>query len=215
MSALAAGSPSMARPKSLEDSAVPSGNAMVLAALVGLNERIADLALEKHADELVAAIAGDLSQRPSAHTYALRANEIFHNGGNGPIWYAARGAVRISTRRDQDIVIFELAIKEGWHIQAHQPLQKDLVGTTLAVAEPGTKWRLRNVSYPEPVIKSLSFRGEGLALYESNVRIGTRISASEQQDSGMLRLMLTLQACNDRVCLPPDRVALNFRVGER
>jgi hypothetical protein len=29
------------------------------------------------------------------------------------------------------------------------------------------------------------------------------------QTAGLLRLQLTVQACNDRECLPPEQIALN------
>ncbi len=201
--------PLMARPKSLEDSAVPAGNAMALTALVGLNNRSADLAFEKRIDELLAAIAGDLRARPTAHTYALRGHEIFRRGDNGPIRYAARGAVRITTRQQRDRIAIELKIKPGWHIQAHEPLQEDLIGTSLSIAAPSAQGPSLQIIYPPAVIKNLSFREHRLALYEDEVVITAKGSRGAQQSTKILPLQLSLQACNNRVCLPPERVALN------
>jgi len=216
MSVLAAGDPAMSRPKSLEDGAVPSGNAMALAMLAGLNARTADLVIEKHADELVAAIAGDLLELPSAHTYALRANEIFRHGGSGPARYAARGAVRISTRSEQDVLAIELDIKEGWHIQAHEPLHEDLIGTSVSLrGDQANGQLLNNTVYPRPMIKSLSFRGEELALYEGTVRIEAQFPPIDRQRRGLVSLQLTLQACDDRMCLPPEKIALSTRITPR
>jgi hypothetical protein len=215
MSASAAGGPAMSRPKSLEDGAVPSGNAMALAMLAGLNARTADLVIEKHADELLAAIAGDLLELPSAHTYALRANEIFRYGGSGPVRYAARGAVRISTSGEQDVIAIDLDIKEGWHIQAHEPLHKDLIGTSVALGGTQAGRQLLNTTYPQPIIKSLSFRGEELALYEGEVHIEAQLPPIDQQSGGRVSLQLKLQACDDRMCLPPEKVALSARINPR
>jgi len=208
MSALSAGGPSMSRPKSLQDGAVPSGNAMALALLAGLNARAADVEIERRTEDLIAAIAGDIVEYPSAHTYALRAIEFFHHGGTGPIRYAARGAVRLSTRTENNVLTIELGIGKGWHINAHQPLQSDLIGTSVSVRGADVGRRLLNTTYPEPIVKSLSFRGEKLALYEGSIRIEAQLSVGDQQFRRRLPLRLSLQACNDRLCLPPEHIEL-------
>jgi uncharacterized protein YyaL (SSP411 family) len=68
------------RPKSISDDALSSGNAIALAALAGLKVRTAGFSLDRQADELVAAIGGDILRCPSAHSYALRAVVNLHNG---------------------------------------------------------------------------------------------------------------------------------------
>ena len=214
MSAAADQGVAMARPKSLEDNAVASGNATALSALAGLNERVADLAVEAQAREQLLAITGDLEEAPTAHTYALRAHEIFRHGGSGPVRYAARGALRIVTNVVESKLAVAITIKDGWHINAHEHGFEDLVGSTLSVAAGEAGWELAGIKYPQPIKKSLSFHGSELALYEGQVRIEAQL-APLKQTAGLLRLHLTLQACNDRECLPPEQVALNTYVTGR
>lgn len=99
-------------------------------------------------------------------------------------------------------------IESGWHINAHEPLQRYLIPTELAFSLP-TGVSADPVTYPSPVEKTLSFAaGETLRLYEGSVRFATalRIPGDFRGDSLEVTAALRYQACNDATCLRPTTI---------
>ena len=218
--------PTMGRPKDISDGAVPSGNAVALHALARLARRPGSkeqfFAAESRANALISSFALAINQRPSAFTYLLLATGLQTTGESGAIQYAAHGNVKISAYIENSVdtaadtvlmLVLELKIQPGWHINAHVPLSDNLIPTTLEADDESSTWVLLNVSYPEPITKTLGFQSEALALYESNVRLTARF---EQTESSMLtpplRIKLRLQACDEKICLPPETIDLQASV---
>ena len=107
----------------------------------------------------------------------------------------------------------ELEIQPGWHINAHEPLSENLIPTTLEASTESSAWALIDVSYPPSITKDLGFQSEALALYEGNARLTARLKPLEDVPvSPLLKLKLRLQACDDKVCLPPENVVLQVPV---
>ncbi|MBR9842269.1 MAG: DUF255 domain-containing protein [Rhodobacteraceae bacterium] len=184
-----------------EDTAIPSGNALALTLFARLAQRMPLPEIEQEGYALAAAMSGRAIGTPAAHAYALKALQDLINGGSGPLQFAAKGAVRarFAYDRDQNEVTADVTIAEGWHINAHAPLDDYLIGTNLRLAD-GTQSR---VDYPEPQIKTLAFNDAPLALYEGRFRLRLRHPhVSEGQGSSTVRL--TLQACNHDTCLQPE-----------
>jgi hypothetical protein len=63
------------------------------------------------------------------------------------------------------------------------------------------------LSYPAPVLKSLGFQSDELALYEGQVRITMDLTQMDGLAGAtpLIPVALQLQACDERVCLPPER----------
>jgi len=227
--------PVMGRPKDVNDGAVPSGNAVALHALARLTRRPGGkeefLAAETRATALLSAFARAVNQQPLAFTYLLLAARTQMDGASGALQYAAHGNVRISGHidanananagtnananananvgADASVLVVELKIQPGWHINAHKPLSDNLVPTTLEAGAGSPTWNLMDVSYPEPIVKALGFQSEALALYAGSVRLTVRLQQNESPpDSTPLRIKLRLQACDDKICLPPENVDL-------
>jgi hypothetical protein len=217
--------PVMGRPKDVSDGAVPSGNAVALHALARLTRRPgskdAFFATEIRTNALLSSFARAVNARPSAFTYLLLAARIKTSGETGALQYAARGNVKISAGVDADVdagadgmaVVIDLKIQPGWHINAHEPLSEDLIPTTLEALDESSTWRLVDVTYPQPITKELGFQSEALALYEDNVRLTARFEQTESSPfSPPLSIKLRLQACDEKVCLPPEHVDLQVSV---
>ena len=103
-------------------------------------------------------------------------------------------------------LVVDLAIRPGWHINANKTLQEDLIPTVMGIEEAIPGWRPGRLSYPPPVLKTLGFQSEELALYEGQVRITMDLKQTNSADAvPLIPVALRLQACNDRVCLPPER----------
>jgi len=106
-----------------------------------------------------------------------------------------------------------LDIKEGWHINAHEPTLDYLIGTTLEpVRHPNIT--VTEYQYPTPTKLALAFAGEELAVYEGRTTIFVKLRVAEGLTPGRYTLMNTLriQACNDQMCLPPSTLAVPITV---
>ena len=199
----------MTRPKAIHDGAVPSGNAVALRALAELVHRTGDEAYRRTATALLAAYANSINRQPSAYAYTLRGAQLLAYGAAGPLQYAARGAIRVSAELRKDTLVVDLAIRPGWHINASKVLQEDLIPTVVGVEEVIPGWRPGRLSYPPHVLKTLGFQSEELALYEGRVRITMDLRQTNSADAvPLIPVSLLLQACDDRVCLPPERHVL-------
>ena len=204
----------MARPKSARDGAVPSGNALALTALAKLGRRTHDPAYRENALQLVSAFAARIEREPRAHSAMLRAVMVMRRGAPGPRHYAAHGAAHIQSTISDGRLRVRVALNEGFHVNARQPLQKDLIGTDLAQAGPPSSYVLDDIRYPQAQLKRLGFRDERLALYAGEFEVSARITPhGNARPRAPLRTRLRLQACNDRLCLPPETVTLVTPVG--
>ena len=114
--------------------------------------------------------------------------------------YGSAGNVRVEFINDPTADHFEIkiTIADGWHVNAHLPLDDYLVPTSLT--QDGSA--IIDTIYPSGTIKSLSFDEAPLALYE-----GAFSLRSKKFEGAMVpprKIMLTFQACSDEVCLPPE-----------
>ena len=207
----------MGRPKDIRDGAVPAGNAVALHALARLARRPGEngefLEVNEHANALLAAFASTINRAPSAFPYFLLAASALADGQSGPVQYAAHGAVAVSGRvRDGQLAV-NIAIRPGWHINAHKPLSDKLIPTVLQAGELNTAGDISEVSYPPPILKTLDFQSEKLALYEGGLSLNALVSPPNSSPSDkQLQLTLRLQACDEKVCLPPERLRLQVPV---
>jgi uncharacterized protein YyaL (SSP411 family) len=201
----------MARPKDSADGAIPSGNAVALHVLAHLAQRTGDESYRRTANALLAVFATPVNRNPTGYSYMLRGVQQLTYGAAGPQQYAARGAVRVDaevrTRQQTRRLTIELTIRPGWHINAHETLQDDLIPTVVELNTRVPEWRSGDLSYPQPILKTLNFQRQVLALYEGQVRITMDL---QQTDPAVpvppiLPVALRLQACDDSVCLPPER----------
>ncbi len=209
MNSPAEDTPLMTRPKASRDSALPSGNAVATQVLAKLVERTARLDYEDKANRTLAAFSEQIVQTPAAYaTMLLGAADLLY-GETGAHQYAAKGAVSVKAKAvggaQPNKIALNFRIRPGWHINGHRPLQKDLVATDLTVGADGTGWELKTVDYPEPQLKKLGFSQTELALYEGDFTVPATLTPGH---GARITLQLTLQACNDRSCLPPETLFL-------
>jgi uncharacterized protein YyaL (SSP411 family) len=207
----------MGRPKDINDGAVPAGNAVALHALARLarrpGERGAFLEVDEQANALLSAFAPIVNRSPSAFPYFLLAAGVLADGQSGSLQYAAHGGVTVSGQVQNRQLTVNISIRPGWHINAHQPLSDNLIPTVLQADEQNTALDLSAVSYPAAKRKKLGFQDEDLALYEGEIKLLSTLSLGTlAQPDSLLRLTLRLQACDEEVCLPPERLDLQIPV---
>ncbi len=62
---------------------------------------------------------------------------------------------------------------------------------------------IKNVVYPEPIDRELGFERSVLSLYEGLVVLNAQTVSPDVR-----QLQIRLQACSDKVCLPPETLTL-------
>lgn len=99
----------------------------------------------------------------------------------------------------------DATIKEGWHINSATPLDSYAIPTELKIESNALK--LGQINYPAHKLQSFGFSdGKQLAVYDGKISIP--FTATALAPSGAVRSVLSYQACNDRLCLPPKQVEL-------
>ena len=202
--------PILARPKDLNDGAIPSGNSVALRVLAMLTRRTDDLTYENRARNTLGALAGSVKSYPASYGYLLMGRDELEHGATGSIQYAAKGAVRIIGKtKPNGVVTVSLTMQSGWHINAHKTLDADLIPTTITMPASESGWSLQSIVYPEPVTKTLQFQQQPLALYEDTASLQVQLKPTAQH-SHLVPLQINLQACNDQHCLAPESIILQI-----
>ena len=206
--------PKMQRLKEVHDGAIPSGNSVALRTLVELTHRTGKSTYEDKAVATIAAFSEQIAANPSAYAYLLFGVDQLLGGEIGATQYAARGAVSIQgqlvpAEGEGYWLTINLSTKPGWHINAHVPLQKELIATKVSLDDKAKGWKLEPVLYPEPLTKTLKFQQSVLALYEGKVMFKSKVKP-EKSAGKILRVKVDLQACNDQHCLAPETLLLNI-----
>lgn len=109
-------------------------------------------------------------------------------------------------------VVMEIQIEEGWHINANKPGIEDLIPTTFTVkSEQGVK--LTDIKFPKHQV--ISMEGVGTVnVFEGKIRIyGTlEVPASAANSADKLQLTVNYQACTEKFCERPDKVAIEGKI---
>jgi uncharacterized protein YyaL (SSP411 family) len=185
----------------VNDAEIPSGNALALSLFTGLAHRSPAPELEQQAYALASAVSGHAVANPIRRGYLLKALEDLQWGETGDLRHVGGGTVRVELREtgESGEVVFDIDIAEGWHVNAHKPLDDFAIPTAVVAHGLGKL----DVSYPAPVVKTLSFKGGDLALLEGAFDIVARLPQANA-DPKARRVLLTLQACSDQICLAPQ-----------
>ncbi len=187
----------------LDDGEVPSGNAQAQRLLTALARRSPDVVFTQQAEALADVLSGHALTFPEQRAAALAAVDAQNRGDVGPLRAVANGAVRVQARLDRAAgkVDFTISVAEGWHINAHKPLEDYFIPTDLQVngAPLGPE------AYPAPLITTLAFNSDTpLALYEGELRLSAPIAP------GANLVRLVLQSCSNEVCLAPQNLSFSF-----
>lgn len=190
------------RPKDLQDASMPAGNAVALRVLSRLYKRTGKPKYSEYADRQIAFYGGALERQSSGHDYLLSGISDYLSGETGRRQYGARGALKVTAvRADDGSIAVHMDISPGWHINSNKPYQDYLIPTTLSAIEGD----LGSITYPDAIDRRLGFERSVLSLYEGSVTL--RAQAAEP---GVRQLQTRLQACSDKVCLPPETLTLHL-----
>lgn len=112
---------------------------------------------------------------------------------------------------------FELAvvaeIRQGFHLNSHQPTEEFLIPTTLVTQLP-SGFREVETFYPPGEMLKFSFSPSPLSVYTGRVTVILRIEAAAGAPLGSQSIPLSLryQACNDTTCLPPVKIPVEAKL---
>ncbi len=108
-------------------------------------------------------------------------------------------------------IAIEVRLAEGWHVNAHKPLEEFLIATDLEF-EGSEGLSVLGVAYPEPELFKFSFSEESMAVYEGTFYIGVLVHLEDTLALGkaVMRGKLRYQACNDKQCMAPKTLAIDI-----
>ncbi|MEE9426995.1 MAG: DUF255 domain-containing protein [Paracoccaceae bacterium] len=184
----------------VEDGEIASGNAMALDLFARLAKRSENPELTLEATRLAAALSGHAAEIPRQRAAILTASQDLQFGEIGPVRYVANGAVRVEMdiNRNAGLVELNIDVADGWHINAHEPLEDFYIPMELTIADSP----IAPADYPDPTIKTLGFNSKPLALYEGQISLSGPIETGQ--------ISLTLQACSDEICLQPAELVFQI-----
>jgi len=202
-----------ANPKSLNDSALPSGNSVAIMALTSLALRTGDLSYQDHANEALQAISPSPGKNIFSSASLSRALDLLVRGEVGKYQYGARGAVKasaaIKTIKEDKYIEIKLQLADNWHINAHQSRVKDIVPTSIHIDADYSAALLNKIIYPESITKRFSFLETPLHVYEGNVIVRGSLNVDDNARlNNIVPVIIQFQACNDQVCLAPEELTL-------
>lgn len=102
-------------------------------------------------------------------------------------------------------------LDEEWHINSHSPSISYLIGTELKL-DPPDGVRISPVAYPTSVEYRFDFAEEPVDVYEGEFPLFFTVTTDASHSGGTVQIPaeLTLQACNNEVCLAPSKVSLEL-----
>ena len=107
-------------------------------------------------------------------------------------------------------------IPSGFHVHSNKPLEKFLIATKLEI-EPPSGVQVGAVVYPRPMMRSLKFSKNRVAVFEgkTTMRFNVTIPPSFGSDSAQLKARLRYQSCNDELCFAPQTREVVIQVNVR
>ena len=195
-----------ARAKSRGDVDQPSSNGAVLDVLARLAYRSLDPQYKRKAERAMAALSGIALENPENGGSVLTAIDRLLRGETGAVQFAGNGTVRASAHSDPDQrrITVDLAIAEGWHVNADRPLEDHLIPTTLKILVDG-KPADAVIGYPAPETKKLTFNEKPMALLENRLQLTAHLDSLPETG---VTAAIEVQVCSDDLCLLPETLNL-------
>ena len=104
-----------------------------------------------------------------------------------------------------------LDIESGYHINSNRPNDRNLVATALKFDKvPGLV--LTPVVYPKAKMQKFEFSEKPLSVFEGNIVLRFTARALPNASANALKGKLTIQACNDQLCLRPQTVDVSIPI---
>ena len=128
-------------------------------------------------------------------------------GGKGHVRLEKKQAVQKNKNGKQSIdVEISLTIDKDWHINSRYPKDKDLVASSVLIAQHATQqWKIVKAEYPSGEEVQLKFNDSPLSLYQNSVTIKVTIEGKNSAEIKNIPLEIHYQSCSDSICLAPEK----------
>ena len=203
----------LARLKSGDDNATPSGNgiaAQVCARLGGLTGKSE---WREQAARTAQAFSSLETRAPGAFPTLLLVYQSLGAKGAGiadaPGMVQLQAAPLTAIAGTKVTVTITARIPAGWHINAHVASAPDLIPTVLRLSTSPDA-TLTAVQYPNGQTLQTTFAKETLSVYQGEITIQAVAQIASKLSAGrrVLHFELAYQPCNDRACLSPAKAIL-------
>ena len=194
--------------KTAEDGAIASGNAIIFEQLVRLSRLDNNNDYQQYAQQLLSVFSSKITQYSPYYATMITGLNLLLKGNIENIQWLYQGKVLAKLSKNKDNYQVHIILPKGYHINSQNPKQKELIPTSINNLSPD-HWQLHDITYPNPSYQTLSFSQDSLAVYSGNVIISFKAKPISDAYQG-LKISLTLQACNDKVCLPPQTITLFY-----
>ncbi len=185
------------------DSDMASGNSAALQALVMLSKRNNTLSIQSEINRSIMNFSNQLNDKPLTLPSMLDAIEQYRDPVPRVIAYAAGGNIKVTSRfTSNNNFNISILISKNWHINSHTPLNKKFISTSLTSETISPQNMI--INYPVGELIKVGFDEQPLSLYQGSIEINVEIPPKEAKL--FHSYSLTLQACNDKQCLLPEKV---------
>ncbi len=208
----------LVRMKNAEDSAIPSGNAVMAHALLDLYEITGDAAWKQQAEALLKAFGKAIAENPRGYTHmvhallrlehispatASKASEATPAAVDQTAMetkaYVTVSASELKREGDRLTVTAVLEIAAGWHVNANPASLDFLIPTSVDVREDSGK---AEVKPAYPGAKAVTTPLGDIKVYEGKISIPIVATLPGKVEN--FRLLVRAQACKDTTCLAPS-----------
>jgi uncharacterized protein YyaL (SSP411 family) len=211
----------IARAKSLQDNATPSGSSMAVLALIRAAKLTGDDRYRDRAARVLSQAAPQMAElAPAFPNMLVAADEYLREWPEG-VRLPGLEAVQIEAYLSHSSVApggrfwlgLRLVVAEGYHINSDRPALEYLVPTRIEV-DPPEGFHVLRTSYPRAASFQPPFQEEALSVFAGTVLIGMELEADPTVRVGQhpLAAVLRLQACDDQQCHAPMEARLGLAV---
>ena len=126
-------------------------------------------------------------------------------GGKTPqtVRFAGPDQINIAARKPQ-VVELRFQIKDGFHINSHEPHEKTLIPTQLMVVD-GDGVNVSGVDFPPGTDTSFAFApNQKVSVYTGAVTLRAHVTVAP--GGHLLQGALRYQACDANACMPPRKI---------
>lgn len=120
---------------------------------------------------------------------------------------------RLRVKRGQEVTQSIVAeLRAGFHVNSNQPADEYLIPLKLTWLKGPLE--AAQILYPKPLLENFAFSQKPVSVFSGKFEIKTkfRAAASTQPGMALSNGKLRFQACNDKECLPPKTVEIQFAV---
>jgi len=220
----------LARPKTAEDSVIPSGNSIAVQVLVSLAQRTGDQRYAELAAKTLAAFSGPINASPSELPAMVEGLGQFLDAG-----FSVEQLAGTSGQTDQQTLAAEakvsvdqlqpgaefhidiaLDIDESCHVNANPASSEQLIPVTVALDSP-LPLRDMRTEYPKGQSFAVEGLNESINVYAGRVSIRSYATLGDDASPGDSTVNATIryQACDASRCMPPQTLKLQIPVKVR